>query len=108
MFKRIVNKKYVMPDFIDAEASKLIRALLMRKPPQRLGNLSRGYLDVKSHEWFANSGISFTALLTKTQKAPWKPQVKNIFDASNFDSFPEEPSQDEPLYPEEQELFTNF
>lgn len=108
MFKRIVNKDYDMPRYIEKEAAKLIRALLVRKPAERLGNLSRGYLDVKSHDWFAKSGISFGYMLSKTQKAPWKPKVKNIFDASNFDSYEDEPACDEAVYPEEQEMFKDF
>lgn len=108
MFKRIVNREFTMPSYICKDAAKLIKALLVRKPAQRLGNLSRGYLDIKSHEWFPSSEISFAALLQKTQKAPWKPKIKDSFDASNFDHFPEEHEKEKPLSAKEEAQFENF
>ena len=109
MFKRIASGQFTMPSYIDPQAAKLIRnGLLVRKPAQRLGNLSRGYLDIKASDWFTQSGISWGALMQKQQKAPWKPKIKNKFDSSNFDNFQEEHYHEDPLNAKEQALFASF
>jgi len=109
MFKRIVSGQFTMPGYIDSQAAKLIRdGLLKRRPTERLGNLSRGYLDIKASDWFSKSGISWGAYVQKTQKAPWVPTVKNQFDSSNFDKFDDEKTDEMSLTPKEQELFKAF
>lgn len=109
MFKRITSGQFTMTSYIDPAAAKLIRnGLLIRKPAERLGNLSRGYLDVKASEWFTKSGIQWGAIIQKKQKAPWKPRIRNPFDSSNFDDVPEERFHEEPLTAQEQEHFKDF
>ena len=109
MFKRIASGQFTMPSYIDPLAAKLIRnGLLVRKPAERLGNLSRGYLDIKASDWFTKSGVSWGALMQKQQRAPWKPKIKNAFDASNFDTMHEEHVYEDPLTAEEQALFAAF
>lgn len=109
MMKRIVQGRFVLPSYIDREAADLIRhGLLVRKPANRLGNLSRGYLDVKASNWYTESGISWGALMQKKQAAPWKPRIKNAFDSSNFDKYSDTIEREVPLSPEEQEAFRLF
>jgi len=109
MFKRIVSGQFTMPGYIDSQAAKLIRdGLLKRRPTERLGNLSRGYLDIKASDWFSKAGILWGAYLQKIQKAPWVPRVKNQFDSSNFDKFDDVKTREMSLTAKEQELFKAF
>lgn len=85
LFKRIVMVKYSCPAFVSDDAKDVIKKLLTRKQTSRLGNLSRGYLDVKEHPWFQT--LDFAKLNAKKLKTPWKPQISNPLDARNFDDF---------------------
>lgn len=87
MFKRIVLEKYTIPEKVNDTASDLIKKLLVRRSTSRLGNLSKGHVDVKNHLWFAESKIDFAQLIEKEQPAPWVPELKDPFDSSNFDNF---------------------
>jgi serine/threonine protein kinase len=110
MFKRIVKCQYVIPSLVDPEAASMFRGgLLTRRPAERLGNLSKGYLDVKAVPWFASSGINFANVLQKRQSPPWKPVVKDPFDSSNFDNYKNPaPVKEHSLSPEEQKIFSSF
>jgi len=78
MFKRIVLMKYDFPKCVDDRAASLIEKLLVRRPSNRLGNLARGYLDIKSHVWFQLEGIDFKKIVKKEMEAPWKPEPKDL------------------------------
>lgn len=112
MFKRIVLVEYQMHPTIDPVAADLIRKLLVRKIPERLGNLKHGHHDVIEHPWFVANGCNYKKLLKKEIEAPWKPIIKDPFDASNFDSFDDSMNQADhrgfPLSVEEQKLFEGF
>lgn len=110
MFKRIVMQKYTIPETVEGHARVLIQDLLIRKPEKRLGNLSKGYFDIKKHAWFEMSKIKFRALLKKTLEAPWKPHLTGATDSSNFDSFTpgNANSYSRRLTSEEQALFKGF
>jgi hypothetical protein len=103
--------KYQIPKDVDVLANMLIENLLVRRQASRLGNLSKGYLDIKNHLWFEKSGVSFKALLKKDIVAPWKPEVKNLLDSSNFDDFSsieKEKDTGRRLTAEEQNIFKGF
>jgi hypothetical protein len=74
--------------------------------------MANGYLDVKSHSWFADSGIKFSKLLKKKLEAPWKPQVKDplklssTFDDYSVDEVDEASRRKLTVY--EQEMFRDF
>jgi len=87
MFKRIVMGKYVIPDYVQEEAGDMIKKLLVRRDTERLGNLAKGHLDIKSHPWYEKSGIDFKSIIQRGSPAPWKPVLKNPLDSSNFDDF---------------------
>lgn len=111
MFKRIVLNDYSTPDFMEPSAKDLIKALLTRRQNKRLGNLANGYLDVKNHPWFEKSGISYKKILRKEQDAPWKPNVKDPFDASNFDDYSKDEKErrsSKPVSRKQQEVFKSF
>jgi serine/threonine protein kinase len=109
LFKRIVMVKYQVPPHVSDNAKDLIGKLLTRRQAARLGNLSRGYLDVKEHPWFQS--LDFAKLNDKKLNAPWKPKITNPLDSRNFDDFSsmeKERNRDKPLSAAEQELFKGF
>jgi protein kinase A len=113
MFKHIVLVHYEFPKLFHSEAKNLVSKLLVRKQTERLGNLANGVADIKMHAFFSEADISFNKLLKKQIVAPHKPEVKDPFDASNFDQINEpaalkELSTGRPLSAQEQELFKDF
>ncbi|KAL3938044.1 MAG: hypothetical protein SGBAC_006967 [Bacillariaceae sp.] len=112
MFKKIVMVEYEMHASIDLVAADLIRKLLVRKVPERLGNLKQGHHDVNEHSWFLGNGCHYKKLLKKEVEAPWKPKIQNPFDASNFDDYDSSKNSGDqrgfPLSVSEQKLFEGF
>lgn len=111
MFKRIVLVKYEIPAYINESAKTMIQQLLVRKQSKRLGNLANGYLDIKQYPWFTESDISFKQIIRREADAPWKPELKDPFDASNFgdmSAFEKERDVGRRLTREEQEIFKGF
>lgn len=109
LFKRIVMVKYTCPSLVSDTAQDLIKGLLTRRQTSRLGNMSRGYLDVKEHPWFEK--FDFDKLMNYKLKAPWIPSIKNPLDASHFDNFSREEREEDtghPLSSKEQEIFKAF
>lgn len=109
LFKRIVMVKYQCPPYVSDDAKDVIKQLLTRRQASRLGNLSRGYLDVKEHPWFKT--LDFEKLNEKTMQSPWIPKISNPLDARNFDDFSRmEREQDHgrPLSSPEQQQFEGF
>jgi hypothetical protein len=107
----VVLVKYEIPDYVDDQAKILIEKLIVRRQATRLGNLSKGNLDVKNHPWFERSGVNFKALLKKEVNAPWKPEVKNALDSSNFDDFSSAERENDTgrrLTADEQNMFKGF
>lgn len=87
LFKKIVQGKFAYPASrpVSKAADDLIQRLLQRHQSKRLGNLKGGHVDVQKHPWF--SDIDLPKLLKRELKAPWKPQIKDALDASNFDDY---------------------
>jgi protein kinase A len=107
LFKNIVCVKYSIPLAVNGFAQDLIKKLLVRNQASRLGNLSRGHLDIQEHPWFQS--INFATLASKEMKAPWIPEVQDPFDVSNFEKMKEQKeSRGKPLSQKEQELFAGF
>lgn len=109
LFKRIVMVKYSCPSSVNDDAKDLIKQLLVRRQASRLGNLSRGYLDIKEHPWFKT--MNWDKLMNYKLQAPWVPTLKNPLDASHFDDFSREEREREtgrPLTASEQALFKDF
>lgn len=107
----VVLVNYEIPKDVDEHANALIQKLLVRRQATRLGNLSKGYLDIKAHLWFEESKIDFKTLIKNEMDAPWKPDVTNPLDSSNFDDFSsleKERDTSKRLTMEEQKKFEGF
>lgn len=107
LFKNIVCVKYSIPRAVNGFAQDLIKKLLVRNQATRLGNLSRGHLDIMEHAWFQS--INFATLSHKEMKSPWIPDVQDPFDVSNFEQMktPKE-SRAKALSKKEQDFFEGF
>ncbi len=109
LFKRIVMVKYSCPATVNDDAKDLIKKLLVRRQASRLGNLSRGHLDVKDEPWFKS--MDWEKLTNYELEAPWIPDIKDPMDASHFEDFSREEGDDESgrrLNAKEQALFKDF
>lgn len=109
LFKRIVLVKYRLSTELDEDEQDLIKSLLIRKQSERLGNLSRGHRDVKDHPWFKET--NFKKLVRKELEGPWIPEIKDPFDASNFDDYRDserDTVRHRRLSNEEQDAFRDF
>ena len=112
LFKKIVQGKFAYPASrpVSKAADDLIQRLLQRHQSKRLGNLKGGHVDVQQHPWFAD--IDIKKLLKRELKAPWKPQIKDALDASNFDDYSsmekEDNSRKPKLSSKEQAVFKEF
>jgi CRP-like cAMP-binding protein len=112
MFKNIVLVKYEFPLLMSTTGQDLIKKLLVRQVPSRLGAQSRGHYDIAEHPWFKESDIDRKKLVKGKIAPPWVPEVKDPFDASNFDDFSSLEMEREdlgtPLSNEEQAIFADF
>jgi len=112
LFKKIVQGKFAYPSSrpVSKAADDLIQRLLQRHQSKRLGNLKGGHVDVQNHPWF--SDMDLQKLLARQLKAPWKPQIKDATDSSNFDDYSsmekEDPGRKVKLSPKEQAVFKEF
>jgi len=106
MYKRIVTGAFAFPDKylhgIDVvpDAQDLIKKLLARDPQDRLGIFANGDDDIKNHAWFEGIFDS-DDLINKKIEAPWKPDIKDDKDASNFEDYSEESNRKAQWYPDE-------
>lgn len=85
LFKRIIEGNFRFPyqTRVSFDSKDLIYRLLILNPAKRLGSLSGGDHDVRSHPWL--SSISRIKLVTKQIEPPWKPRITSPTDSSNFD-----------------------
>lgn len=93
--RNIVNGRLMFPRSFDPDCKEMVKQLLNRDPSSRLGNLRGGYDEIKQARWFNN--FDFEAMMKKTLKAPWKPNVKSITDTSNFDPMEDEDRDPGPI-----------
>lgn len=112
LFKAIVKGKYEIPK--NARMSQNVRdllgAMIVTDPSRRLGSLAEGSKGIFRAPWFHD--IDFGMLRRKEIKAPWKPQIKDPLDGSNFEDWSHLKDKDTddfpPLTPQEQKIFETF
>ena len=91
--KRILKSQPPMPRFFSKHAKDFILKLLNKTPSKRLG--ASGAHEVKSHPFF--EGIKWDDLLRKRVPAPFKPNLCNELDTTNFaDEFTKQVPADSP------------
>ncbi|EGW30911.1 uncharacterized protein SPAPADRAFT_142096 [Spathaspora passalidarum NRRL Y-27907] len=90
MYKKILQDPLRFPSFLDhTDAQDLLIKLLQKDPANRLDDAN----EIKSHPFFKD--IDWVKLLNKSYLPPFKPNVENLLDTSNFDQdFTSEKPQD--------------
>ncbi|KAK6459137.1 Serine/threonine-protein kinase [Scheffersomyces xylosifermentans] len=90
MYRKILQNPLRFPSFLEGtDAQDLLTKLLQKDPKFRLDEAS----EIKSHSFFKD--IDWNKLLNKSYLPPFKPNVENLLDTSNFDSeFTNEKPQD--------------
>ncbi len=83
---------------ISHNAQHIIRSLCTVDRSRRLGNISGGTLQIKSHPFFL--GINWDDIFHRRVKAPIQPNVRFPGDAQCFDIYPEDDGKRDP-YTEE-------
>lgn len=95
IYQKILAGKIAWPKYMDKHAKSLIKNLLVADLSKRYGNLKNGSDDILNSKWF--STIKFDKLLLKEIPAPFKPEMKNDGDTSNFDQIKESDEKPPPI-----------
>lgn len=88
MYSKILSGKLFFPSTFTPEEQDLVASLLQTKPTRRLGVLLGGADLIRRHRWF--EGLDWGKLMRKEIEPPVKMPVKDKYDLSNFDAYPEE------------------
>lgn len=90
MYRKILQNPLKFPGFLEnTDVKDLLIKLLQKDPSKRLNDPQV----IKSHPFFKD--IDWTKLLNKSYLPPFKPNVENLLDTSNFDlDFTNEKPQD--------------
>lgn len=91
IYQQILNGKLNFPRFIERSAKSLIKKMLVADLTKRYGCLKGGAADVKKHKFF--QGLVFDDMLSKQLAAPVLPLVKDEYDTSNYDAYPDSVEQ---------------
>lgn len=83
MFERILNSELTFPPHIQPDAQSLLSSLLNRDPNNRLGSSAKDADDIMCHPFFKD--LDWDQVETKSYKPKYKPEIKDLFDTSNFD-----------------------
>lgn len=112
LFKKIISGRFDFPggNFMSTFSKDLIRRMLVVRQTERLGSFVGAADDIKRHPWFKE--LDWEALAKKEMDAPWKPEIKDTLDVSNFDNFDhlakKADSNLKPLNEKEQQMFQDF
>jgi len=87
IYQKILAGKVYFPKYFDKNAKSLVKKLLTADLSKRFGNLKSGADDIIKHKWFAT--IEWDKLAKYEIVAPYKPQMKDDADVSNFEEIPE-------------------
>ena len=91
IYQQILNGKLNFPRFIERSAKSLIKKMLVADLTKRYGCLKGGAADIKKHKFF--QGLIFDDMLSKQLAAPVLPLVKDEYDTSNYDAYPDSVEQ---------------
>ena len=77
---------------LSSDAYKLVEALLVTEPSERLGCMKLGVAEIKRHPFFAKT--NWQRLEKKLTQAPYIPTVEDPFDVSNYETDWEVPANE--------------
>jgi len=87
IYQKILAGKIYFPKYFDKNAKALVKKLLTADLSKRYGNLKAGSDDILKHKWFAS--LNWDQLAAHSIPAPYKPQMKDENDVSNFEDIPD-------------------
>lgn len=70
---------------VSNEGKDLLSKLLVKDPKKRLGGGAEDAKEIKAHPWFGEKFINWEAIVNKTEKPPYIPNLQNEDDADHFD-----------------------
>jgi len=76
------------PYKISRKAESIIKSLCRQDPSERLGYQKAGISDIRKHRWY--QGFDWEGLQQQRIVAPHIPDIKDVFDVSNFEKLKEE------------------
>ncbi|KAI0021393.1 protein kinase-like domain-containing protein [Xylariomycetidae sp. FL0641] len=96
IYKQIIEKPVLFPaePHISPNAQNIIRSFCTVDRSRRLGNISGGSQQVKSHPFF--EGVDWDALYHRQIRPPIQPNVRYPGDAQCFDTYPEDDGKRDP------------
>ncbi|GAV02844.1 hypothetical protein RvY_13359 [Ramazzottius varieornatus] len=94
-YNKIVSGKVKYPSHFSNDLKDIVKNILQVDVTKRYGNLKNGANDVKNHPFFNDT--DWLALYHRKIPAPFVPKTKGPGDASNFDSYDEEPIATSPV-----------
>ena len=103
--QNIVKGKLSFPKGFNPACKELIKKVLVRDPVNRLGMTKGGVQAICDQAWFKD--VNWDSYMNHTQKAPWKPQCKDVLDTSNFDPYEQEEYYD-PNFKDKGDWAKNF
>lgn len=81
---KILKARLFLPPYLSNEARDLIRKLLKRHVPHRLGAGTDDAFSIKSHPFFRN--LNWNDVVNRRMEPPFKPNIESDDDASLFDT----------------------
>lgn len=99
IYQKILKGKVKFPRDFDKSAKSLVKHLLVADVTKRYGCLKSGVGDIKGHRWF--KGFDWVSLASESMDPPYKPQVADPGDTSNFSEYPDSPEEPPKVSPDE-------
>ena len=87
IYQKILAGKIYFPKYFDKNAKALVKKLVTADLSKRYGNLKAGSADVIEHKWF--STLDLKKMEAKEVTPPYKPNVKDDKDMSNYENIPD-------------------
>lgn len=88
IYNKIIEGRVVYPMHFSKAVCDLIKGLLAQKPTKRFGVIKGGATHIKNHKWF--DGFDWDRFLRKELPPPLPKPIKDEFDLSNFDDYPDD------------------
>lgn len=80
-----LNDKDLEEKNVSDEAKDLLSKILVKDPAKRLGGGELDAEEIKEHPWFGSKFLDWDAIVNKTEKPPYIPNLQNEDDVDHFD-----------------------
>ncbi|XP_058737153.1 serine/threonine-protein kinase AtPK2/AtPK19-like [Vicia villosa] len=81
--QKIVKDKIKLPGYLSSEAHALLKGLLQKEAPKRLGCGAKGFAEIKGHKWF--KPINWKKLDAREIQPSFRPEVAGKYCVANFE-----------------------